>query len=228
MEEEKTVMGLIKIGDAKYQKFLFEKGEIYMNTQQYFRELEDRNGRGDKYEGANKIEQVKLLKLSDGKTDIELSIKAGNLKRTNVFSRYEDFNCNIYSMIGVSEDDVNKQHPLPKSNEKLGSYFTLIYDVKEFNRRIKKKLDSLNYKHTWGWVKYYDEYSYEGELTLLDKPKSFQDQKEVRYIVHSGKNEPLKIEIGSLTDIAVPFKIEDLKTFVLGNESKIQIGKHYD
>ncbi len=228
MEEEKTVMGLIKIGDAKYQKPLYEKGEIYMNTQQYFRDLEDQNGRGDKYEGTDKIEQVKWFKLSDGKTDIELSLKAGNLKRANVFSRYEDFNCNIYSMIGISEGDINKENPVPKSNEKLGSFFILIYDVKEFNRRIKKKLDSLNYEHTWGWVKYYDEYSYEGELNLLDKPKSFQDQKEVRYIVHSGKNEPLKIEIGSLADIAVPFKIEELKTLMLGNESIIHIGKHYD
>ena len=174
------------------------------------------------------MEQIKWLKLSNGKTDIKLSIKAGNLKQANVFSRYEDFDCNIYSMIGISEYDINKGQPVPKSNEKLGSFFTLIYDVKEFNRRIKEKLDSLNYKYTWGWVKYYNEYDYEGELTLLDKPKGFKDQKEVRYIVHTGNNEPLKIEIGSLADIAMPFKIDKLKTLKLGNESGIRIGKHYD
>ena len=225
MEEEKTVLSLIKIGDAEYQKSLYERGEIYMNTQQFFRDLEDQNGRGDKYEGADRIEQIKWLKISDRKTDIELSLNAGNLKRANVFSRYEDFNCNLYSMIGISEDDINKENPVPKSNEKLGSFFTLIFDVKEFNRRIKEKLDLLNYEYTWGWVKYYDEYTYEGDLTLFDKPNEFVEQKEVRYIVHSDKDKPLKIEIGSLADIATPFKIEDLKTLMLGDESIIRIGK---
>ncbi len=187
MKGEKTVLGLIKIGDPEYQKSLYEKGEIYMNTQQFFRNLEDKDGRGDKYEGANRLEQVKWLKFSDGKKEVELSLKAGNLKRANVFSRYEDFCCNIYSMIGVSEDDINKESPISKLNEKLGSVFTLIYNVKEFNSRIKEKLDLLNYKFTWGWVKYYDEYSYEGELTLFDKPKILDYQKEVRYIVCTGK-----------------------------------------
>ncbi len=41
------------------------------------------------------------------------------------------------------------------------------------------------------------------------------------------KNEPLKIKIGNLSDIARPFRIEELKTLVLKDESKIQIGKHY-
>jgi hypothetical protein len=224
MGVEMTVLGLIKIGEEKYQKSLYEKGEIYMQTQHFFSKLEDQNGRGDKYEGANNIEQVKWLKFSVGKTEIELSTKAGNLKQANFFSRNEDINCNIYSMIGISEDDINKEHPVPSSNEKLGSFFTLIYDVKEFNKRIKEKLDLLNYTYNWGWVKYYNEYQYTGELTLLDKPKSYKNQKEVRYIVHTAKNEPLKIEIGSIADIAVPFNIEKLSSLKLSNESEMRIG----
>jgi hypothetical protein len=57
------VLGLIKIGAAQYQRALFEKGEIYMQTHEYFRKLEDINGRGDVLEGAEKIEQLKRVKI---------------------------------------------------------------------------------------------------------------------------------------------------------------------
>ncbi|MFH2142616.1 MAG: hypothetical protein ABIJ97_09355 [Bacteroidota bacterium] len=229
MEESETVLGLIKIGEAKYQKSLFEKGEIYMQTQEYFRKLEDEEGRGDQYEGADNIEQIKWLKLSDGTKEFEFSMEAGNLNKANHFSRFDDFYSNIYSMIGVCAMDINKDNPIPESNGKLGDFFIFIYNVKEFIKRIKSKLDSMNSDYTWGWVNYYDECKYEGELTLLHKPEKFKDQREVRFIVHSDVNKPLVFEIGSLADITMPFRIEDLKTLKLVNESVIQIGtKNYN
>lgn len=222
--EEDIVLGLIKIGAAKYQQSLYDKGEIFMQTQDYFRKLEDREGRGDKYEGAHKIEQVQWLKISDGTRKFEFSIKEGSLKDANVFSRYSESNCNIYSMIGISVADMDKQLPIPESNRQLGDYFILIYNVKEFIRRVKSKLESLSYDYSWGWVHYYEEYEYEGDLSLYHKPKIFQSQKEVRFIVYANRNEPLKFEIGSLSDIALPFNIDELKTFKIIDKNTFEIG----
>ncbi len=72
MDANEMVLGLIKIGKAPHQQALFEKGEIYMQTHEYFRKLEDKNGRGDIFEGAEKIEQLKWVKIKDEGVEITL------------------------------------------------------------------------------------------------------------------------------------------------------------
>jgi len=39
--DDEMVLFLVKIGQSKYLKNLYEKGEIYMQTQSYFKQLED-------------------------------------------------------------------------------------------------------------------------------------------------------------------------------------------
>jgi hypothetical protein len=217
------VLGLIKIGAAQYQRALFEKGEIYMQTHEYFRKLEDINGRGDVLEGAEKIEQLKRVKIKAEGVEITLSKEDGSLARGNVASIKSDYFYNIYSMIGFSSKDIGKIEPIPKKNEDLGDYFILIHNVKEFIRRIRLKLNELQIQHQWGWVTYYDEYELEGEISPFHKSSAFQYQKEVRIVAINEIDEPLKFHIGSIADIAVACRIGQLKTVKLIDDSTFEI-----
>ncbi len=164
MKQVKTILSLIKIGKSEYQQALFEKGQIYMQTAQYFKSLEDNEGRGDKLEGAIKVEQLTWLKVLSGDQEILIEKSNGSMIRGNVVTDDLNFNCTIYSMIGLTEDDINIEAPIDLSNSSLGDYFILIYNVREFNKRIKEKLDEMKLKNSWDLVTYYDEYQHEGKL----------------------------------------------------------------
>ena len=223
MDANEMVLGLIKIGEATYQQALFEKGEIYMQTHEYFRKLEDKNGRGDRFEGAEKIEQLKWVKIKAEGIELTLRKEDGTLSRGNIASIESNYFYNIYSMTGFSSNDIGKIRPVPKQNEDLGDYFILIHNVKEFNKRIKQKLDELQLQHQWSWVTYYDEYEHEGEISPFHKSSTFQYQKEVRIVAAYEKNEPLIFQIGSMADIAIKCKIEQLSTIKLLDENTFEI-----
>lgn len=211
----KTVLALLKIGSKEHQTALFEKGEIYMKHQNDFHSLEDNNVRGDKYEGSDFIEQIDWVKLSNVNTGKLTMMNKGNGNKINHASRDPSQLKNIYSMVGLTESDINKNQPVKQKNTELGEYFTLIYNVKEFNSRLLRKLRGLGYNPKWNWVKYYDEYDYEGKLDPFSKPIGLSYQKEVRYVVNPISNDPIKVEIGSLADIARLCRIESLKSIKL-------------
>ena len=222
MESEK-VLGLIKIGEAKYQKLLFEKGEIFMQTLAHFQKLEDNVGRGDIYEGSEFIEQIRSLKFENHQTRIELSSESGNFKDANMIRINQESNWNVYSLIGISKLDIGKENFISESNTKLGEFFILIYNVKEFMLRISDKLNSLGLQSSWNWVNYYDEYKYEGSLNPFFKPNYFKYQNEVRVVTRNTNNLPLKFDIGNLSDIAMLFPIGEIKKLRQIDESIFEI-----
>ena len=126
-------------------------------------------------------------------------------------------------MIGISKLDIGKENFIAESNLELGQFFILIYNVKEFMKRIKDTLASLGHESVWNWVKYYDEYKYEGSLNPFSKPNNLNYQKEVRIAVKNTNGLPLKFGIGSISDIAMPFKIEEIKKLKLVDETTFKI-----
>mgnify|MGYP000877935856 FL=1 len=223
MKQDKTILSLIKIGKSEYQQALFEKGQIYMQTAQYFKTLEDDEGRGDKLEGAINVEQLTWIKMLSGDQEILIEKSNGSMIRGNVVTDDLNFNCNIYSMIGLTEDDINIEAPIDLSNSSLGDYFILIYNVREFNKRIKEKLEEMKLKNSWDMVTYYDEYQHEGKLDIFMKSAKFKSQKEIRYVAFRDENEPLIFEIGNISDIAIKCSIDKLRSIKLINENEIQI-----
>ena len=223
MKQDKTILSLIKIGKSEYQQALFEKGQIYMQTAQYFKTLEDDEGRGDKLEGAIKVEQLTWLKMLTGDRELEIKKSNGTMIRGNVITDDLNFKCNIYSLIGLTEDDINIETPIDLTNSSLGDYFILIFNVREFNKRIKEKLDEMKLKNSWGLVNYYDEYQHEGKLDIFMKSAKFKSQKEIRYVAFRDENEPLIFEIGNISDIAIKCSIDKLRSIKLINENEIQI-----
>lgn len=223
MKRNKTALALIKIGSKENQTALFEKGEIFMKPQKYFQDLRDNKKRGDKYEGSDLIEQLEWVKIMRSEKKIPVKIDRGNGVMVNLTTMYSSQPTSIYSMIGLSEDDIGFNNPIDKKNEKFGDYFTLIYNVKEFNRRILEKLKNLGGNPQWKWVNYYNEHKYEGRLDKFSKPMDYSYQKEVRFIANSTSNAPIKFQIGSLEDISILCSIESLKKIKLMTQNSIQI-----
>ena len=215
------VMGLIKIGQAEYQKRLYERGEIFMQTLEYFRKLEDGNVRKDVYEGAEKILQVNWIKIADGNRDIEFSIKDGSMSRANYYSTPQTY-CNAYCMIGITEDDKGKDGIIDSENMKFGEFMILIYNVKEFIKRVRLKLAALGIHNSWGPIKYYEEYDFQGNLSPFFKRKQFSAEKEVRIIAIPDYNRPIKLEIGSIQDIAIPMPISKLSKIRLLEDNRFE------
>lgn len=95
--EDFSLFGLIKIGEGKYLKKLFEHGEIYMQTLTHFKNLEDGYLRGDAYEGADSIDQLDWIKIKTQNDEFEFSSELGNLSSGHVVSNPE-YKFNVYSM----------------------------------------------------------------------------------------------------------------------------------
>lgn len=75
--KDKNYIGLLKFGKKEHMEALYNEGLLYMNTFDYFINLEDNgDGRADKYEATT------LYYAGDGVDDIKLTLGSGDDKIT--------------------------------------------------------------------------------------------------------------------------------------------------
>jgi len=191
-----TIKMFLKIGKEEHIKDLYKNGTIYINPIEYFRNIEDEELRGDKYEGASKIINSLPGTFRIPGVDRDFKYEKIHLRET-----YETILGNIYSLYCIS----SKGFPDPldfrldEKNLKFGTHCLMIKDNRFFFEKIKSELTKQGYEFHHGFVEYYDKdkISYK-KLTLFDKPKEFEYQKEFRFFVHNDIIEPIKISIGTL------------------------------
>lgn len=197
---------LLKIGDKQYMEDLFYKGEIYMNTIEYYRNCED-SQIGDDLEGPSYYMgpgQVDF-QFNDG-TKIPVNIRELKLRMGE--------NLNLYCLFGITQNHLtwNQENQIiPLSSLKnFGNHICIINDPAEFIRRVGDKLNKMSYE-AWkcGEVKYFDK-THKGEVTPFMKRDIYKHQQEVRFVVRNDEGNPLKIEIGSIEDLCTlsPFDEE--------------------
>lgn len=200
--DEVTIHFLIKIGKRQFMYELYELGLIFMNDLNYFIQYEENELRGDKEEGLSRIEQATNIKI----------LHNGNLlaHSNSAQLKLRDYNVkgNIYSLIAITSLDNPKKIRIDKKNKKLGDYFVLIYNVKEFIQRFKNKINDQQYEYEYNLVKYYNPKEYSGPLNVFCKQNNFEYQQEFRFFIKRNDSGPLKITIGSIQDIADIHNIE--------------------
>lgn len=180
MSQTITVKAFLKFGKERHIKDMFEKGSIFLNTVEYFRNIEDKELRGDKYEGTTKV----INSLPGTFTIPELE---GEFKYQKIHLRqvYERVNGNIYSLYTIS----SKGFPNPfdfklyKRKTRFGTSCLLVKNNEEFLNRIKSELRKNKYSFESGFIEYYDKDKVSKDLTLFDKPLEFEYQKEFRFYV---------------------------------------------
>lgn len=214
MNEEAAIHYLIKFGQREHLEMLQNDGLIYMNTIGWFRKYEVNKQIGDRYDSYDEIQQVKWMKLTfpDGKT-MELSVNGEKNRLTSaqnyISEQRDDFN--LYCMYAIT-DQIKDEYFIDMKNAEFGDSFLLIKNVPVFINRIETELRKSKLKYRHDLVSYYDKNSFTGELGFFKKSEEFAHQNEYRIVVQTLKNEPFKLNIGSIKGFADIFDIAKLKT----------------
>lgn len=143
----------IKIGAEEHIKDMYENGTIFINTIEYFKKVEDKELRGDKYEGASEI--INSLPGTFRIPGIERDFK---YEKVHIKKAYDEVVGNIYSLYCIS----SKGFPNPldfkvdEKNLRFGTHCLIIKDNKYFFEKIKLELKKNGYEFQHGFVEYYD------------------------------------------------------------------------
>lgn len=195
MKETHTIKCFLKFGTEEHLLQLRDKGIIYMNPLEYFRNLEDEDLRGDNYEGVTGV-----YNLPPGEFEIPTLQFKGNHEGMHYCEQWENLNGNIFSLYCVSS------HGFPDPREfkvdpkmtKFGTHVLLIKDNPKFLSLIKKELRRKKISFDDGFIEYYDRYAINGKVSVFQKPNEFAYQKEFRIYAWRNGAKPLVLELGSL------------------------------
>jgi hypothetical protein len=206
---------LLKLGAKKHLEGL-RQGHLYLNTLNYFRELEADPNRADRLEGTDHIFQPGIIRMSfDFPGMGHFEVPPEDLAGPVTFVRNETTCCNLYCLYCLREP-VNgalfsKEHAL------FGDSVVLIRNTPEFIARVRDGANRTGLAIWWGPVEYYDEKTYTGKLGRFKKSDRFAYQKEFRFAVSTPGTEPLHLDVGDLSDITseiIPFdKVDEVLKF---------------
>lgn len=194
------VISLLKFGQEHHINNLLKKGEIYMNTIQWFKNYE-KDGIGDIYEGAFEVKNIK-----NGKLTLKIPNNPITLNSTNFQLRkhYTGHIGNIYSTYAISNQLLRKKttHRIDRRMSKFGTHCLIIKDVKQFLDSITIKLAEMEIKYSHNIVKYKNLKKNNHKISLFDKTHLLSYQKEHRIIAWTKNNSVLKFDIGSIEHYA--------------------------
>jgi hypothetical protein len=202
---------LLKFGKLSNLKALLEKGIIHASSISDFRRIkgvkeEKEDFRNDPLEGA-------IHYLSKGPAQAIFSTlknPEGNLLSIPIinFTYHEKPKFvfgNICSFYGITTDCFinNELIPVDNNMKSFGSHFIMITNFDEFVKRIDKAMENT-YRINWryGFIKYFNENDYEGNIDEFKKRSRYNFQNEFRLHFKIQETSAVDIEIGSIQDIA--------------------------
>ena len=200
---------LLKVGKMEHIQDLYENGTIFFNTIQYFRELEDKQLRGDGYEGASNI-----INSLPGTFIIPGSNHVVNFEKIHIKSAYPKVLGNIFCLYCLSPQTVLNPFDFKIDDriEEFGTHFLMIKNGALFFEKVKKELENQGYKSHVDFVKYYDKDNVNSDLSVFNKPKEYEHQKELRIYIENNEEKFIKITIGSLKEFSQIYESKHLKT----------------
>ncbi len=227
----------IKFGSYEHMKAFYEKGEMYFNTFQYFKNLEKtEDGRGDKNEYASVhyagegIKNLTLKIFSNEDPDNIFYLEGGKDLKTFTLDYGDDKEfTHLYSFSYMDVDWILENDLLIDSRNfaKGKDYAVMIYDINKFNDMFLNKIKELKLAVSGNIVEYVDKNTYSGEIGAFRKFKDYEYQNEFRIAVNFNSSEPQKIYIGSLNKVAKPpvsikeFYKNDCKISLLDKNGKM-------
>ena len=217
---------LMKVFAEKEHADAFVRGSLFANRLCYFKRIESRDGRGDKYEGAiiPKLDGLSLtLTCTDaekGEVD-EITIPEEEFAAPPIFQPRWFDHFSVFCMYAghsggfkkISADNLQcfkKQLEIPEDCTKLGNHAVVITNTREFFKRVKIAAVRREYR-IWGrLVRYYDPEvgtppACSEMESIFTKRKEYEYQKEFRFAIDTGTrgSEPITLDVGEIDDIAV-------------------------
>jgi len=188
---------LIKFGQLDHLLQLQNEGLIYMNCLPYFWEIEDGELRGDPFDCNARIDHGPKISivLEDGREVFMEGVWTYGMhppepEKINLFC--------MYALRPLTEGTF----PIDEGNFRFGEYALVLINRDEFMLRVGSVLTSQRIKAHADLVGYVDD-CYRGELGPFRKLSKFKYQSEWRLVCRDGAGRPREIRIGSIRDISV-------------------------
>jgi hypothetical protein len=187
---------LIKFGSYENMCSLRDKGEIYMNTLPYFRQIEDDGLRGDPFDSVNEIQRGTkghVVIPSTGKkirvTNFELRIGPDDPEQINLYC--------MYALRARQES-----YPIHEKNYNFGTHALIIFNAQTFMDKLRAELKDKNINGSSNLVEYINN-DHIGKAGPFKKFQKFAYQSEWRLLCSNGNDEPRKMIIGPINDISL-------------------------
>lgn len=213
----------IKFGSLEHLIELKEKGILYCNPINYFIKIEDNFLRGDPMENVTEMMYMESGDMILSPVGEQPSINSTTLPFKDFYLKgriIEPFgNLFCLTAINILEKPFGQVFTVNERNKEFGEYFLLIHNTKEFLNRIKEKLEQLKMRYQAEKVKYLDFSKFNGKKSVFEKDLIFSYQQEWRLFLGNKKDEPIKIDLGSLEELSIlgsSKSIENLK--IVGNK----------
>jgi hypothetical protein len=217
MTNEEEPLMFLKFGKREYMNSLVTKGEVFLNTRKFYSDIDDVEI-GDYWEGIDAIMQTDRISISYIN---KVHWQTLALDTPIALSDDSKVKGNIYCMYGIRLNHFNEEpllHNIPTQVTcNFGDTMVLIKPT-EFLDRIKAELKKQGYSFESRFVEYYNEKEIDGAVNPFQKRNIFSHQSEYRIFVANNKDEPIKITIGSIEDIAQVINGKMIK-YVLGEKN---------
>jgi hypothetical protein len=195
-----TYYAFLRFSKEEYLKRFRNEGLLYMNTLQYFRDLESDSERGDAFEGDDWIYQPKDIEMTFDDPDAgKYKVVPGDLSGPARITLNRTLACNVYCMFAITgpvDGDL-----VDKRNYRLGDSFVLVLNTSEFLSRVSAAASKAGFAGRYGLVQYYDPQEYTGDIGPFRKRKEFSHQREFRLVMQPSPGIPVELSVGSLVDI---------------------------
>ncbi len=220
------ILFFVKIYEKEEHADDFVRGSLFANRLRYFKQIENRDGRGDKYEGAivPKLDGLCFtLSCTDTHTGevTEIIIPKDDFAgppiilprwfdHINLFCMYSGHSGGTEKISADNLQCLKKQLEIPEDCTKLGRYAVLIKNPKEFIRRVRFGAKREKYRICWRLVRYYDPEvgtpRLESSLdSIFSKSKGYEYQREFRFAIDNGSEgrNHIILDIGEIDDITM-------------------------
>lgn len=202
--EDNRLYFLFRRGKQEHIKALYEEGEIYINSIDFIRDCDDNDERSDEDDA---IEYRKFF--GDGKVSIcdvgkdfdkdGITMDAFNMVLKNDHKEKG----NIYCLTGIySEHLSGDRNDIRFDTKSFGEAIIFIHSPKKFLDRLFSALKQNGYLNFKSNKVLYYKNDFSGNVGFFKKHEKFKSQSEYRIFIPNPKNEPMKLKIGSLRDIA--------------------------
>ncbi|MDP3705666.1 MAG: hypothetical protein Q8R24_07110 [Legionellaceae bacterium] len=196
----------------------FLDGNLYMNTYNYYRKIEEKINRGDKQEGVASSYRAETIKISITNSNGKPVPIGGLINRVNFMHPF-DHQINIFCM-SVFEPDFsefkNINFKVDRRFNAFGNKAVLIIQPQEFIDQITKningKTSSPCSNKFFDKVDYLPE-EYNGTIGCFSKFAQYEWQNEWRLAIQDSTrfgSEPITLKIGDISSICRVYDTESL------------------